>query len=127
MKKALILTLTSALLLLVGSGWIILRQRSENRRLADNNRTLTERLAHATALTNSQRLSIGRLRMTIGELEELRPTHALRIERLGISLRNTHSLLLTATHTLLDTLLPSPPSPQRLSDSITSPIHWSDE
>lgn len=127
MKKALILTLTSALLLLVGSGWIILRQRSENRRLADNNRTLTERLSHATALADSQRLSIGRLRMTIGELEELRPTHAHRIERLGISLRNTRSLSLTATHTLLDTLLPSPPSPQRLSDSITTPIHWSDE
>ena len=127
MKKALILTLTSALLLLVGSGWIILRQRSENRRLADNNRTLTERLSHTTALANSQRLSIGRLRMTIGELEELRPTHAHRIERLGISLRNTRSLSLTATHTLLDTLLPPPPSPERLSDSITSAIHWSDE
>lgn len=65
--------------------------------------------------------------MTIGELEELRPTHAQRIEQLGINLRNARALTLTATHTLLDTLLPPPPSPERLSDSITSPIHWSDE
>lgn len=127
MKKALILTIATALLLLIGGGWIILRQRSENRRLADNNRTLSERLAHTSALANSQRLSIGRLRMTAGELEELRPTHAQRIEQLGVSLRNTRALTLAATHTLLDTLLPPPPSPERLSDSISSPLHWSDE
>ena len=127
MKKTLIIIATTTLLLFIGCGWVILCQRSENRRLADNNRTLTERLAHATALANSQRLSIGRLRMTIGELEELRPTHAQRIEQLGINLRNARALTLTATHTLLDTLLPPPPSPERLSDSITTPIHWSDE
>ena len=126
MKKTLIIIATTTLLLFIGCGWVILRQRSENRRLADNNRTLTERLAHTTALANSQRLSIGRLRMTAGELEELRPTHALRIEQLGINLRNARALTLTATHTLLDTLLPPPPSPERLSDSITTPIRWND-
>lgn len=127
MKKTLIIIATTTLLLFIGCGWVILRQRSENRRLVDNNRTLTERLAHTTALANSQRLSIGRLRMTAGELDELRPTHAQRIEQLGINLRNARALTLTATHTLLDTLLPPPPSPERLSDSITTPIHWSDE
>ncbi len=126
MKKALIITSAIALILLVGSGWIILRQCDTNRRLAENNRTLSERLTHTTALVNSQRLSIGRLRMTIGELEELRPDYARRIEHLGVGLRNTRTLSLTATHTLLDTLLPPPPSPERLSDSITTPIRWND-
>ncbi|MBR7130010.1 MAG: hypothetical protein IKD05_07035, partial [Tidjanibacter sp.] len=97
MKKVPIITLiitVVALLLLVGSWWIIQRQCSENRRLSESNRTLAEqnqalasRLNHSDHLVASQRLSIGRLRMTIGELEELRREDAERIRALGVGLR----------------------------------------
>ena len=115
MKKVPIITLiitVVALLLLIGSWWIIQRQCSENRRLSESNRTLAEqnqalasRLNHSDHLVASQRLSIGRLRMTIGELEELRREDAERIRALGVGLRNVRTYTLTTTSTLLDTLL----------------------
>lgn len=163
MKKVPIITLiitVVALLLLVGSWWIIQRQCSENRRLSESNRTLTEqnqalasRLNHSDHLVASQRLSIGRLRMTIGELEELRREDAERIRALGVGLRNVRTYTLTTTSTLLDTLLAASPqstvekgvraerladslTSERLADSLTSerladglttaPIHWRD-
>lgn len=163
MKKVPIITLiitVGALLLLVGSWWIIQRQCSENRRLSESNRTLAEqnrtlasRLNHSDHLVASQRLSIGRLRMTIGELEELRREDAERIRALGVGLRNVRTYTLTTTSTLLDTLLAASPqstvekgvraerladslNSERLADSLTSerlanslttaPIHWRD-
>lgn len=163
MKKLPIITLiitVGALLLLVGSWWIIQRQCSENRRLSESNRTLAEqnrtlasRLNHSDHLVASQRLSIGRLRMTIGELEELRREDAERIRALGVGLRNVRTYTLTTTSTLLDTLLAASPqstvekgvraerladslNSERLTDSLTSerladglttaPIHWRD-
>lgn len=163
MKKVPIITLiitVGALLLLVGSWWIIQRQCSENRRLSESNRTLAEqnqalasRLNHSDHLVASQRLSIGRLRMTIGELEELRREDAERIRALGVGLRNVRTYTLTTTSTLLDTLLAASPqstvekgvraerladslNSERLTDSLTSerladglttaPIHWRD-
>lgn len=163
MKKVPIITLiitVVALLLLVGSWWIIQRQCSENRRLSESNRTLTEqnqalasRLNHSDHLVASQRLSIGRLRMTIGELEELRREDAERIRALGVGLRNVRTYTLTTTSTLLDTLLATTSqeiagedirakqladslTSERLTDSLTSerlanslttaPIRWRD-
>lgn len=163
MKKVPIITLiitVVALLLLVGSWWIIQRQCSENRRLSESNRTLAEqnqalasRLNHSDHLVASQRLSIGRLRMTIGELEELRREDAERIRALGVGLRNVRTYTLTTTSTLLDTLLAASPqstvekgvraerladslNSERLADSLTSErladnltdttIHWRD-
>ncbi len=154
MKKVPIITLiitVVALLLLVGSWWIIQRQCSENRRLSESNRTLAEqnqalasRLNHSYHLVASQRLSIGRLRMTIGELEELRREDAERIRALGVGLRNVRTYTLTTTSTLLDTLLAASPQStvekgvraERLADSLTSErladnltdttIHWRD-
>lgn len=138
MKKVPIITLiitVGALLLLVGSWWIIQRQCSENRRLSESNRTLAEqnqalasRLNHSDHLVASQRLSIGRLRMTIGELEELRREDAERIRALGVGLRNVRTYTLTTTSTLLDTLLAASPQStvekgvraERLADSLTS-------
>lgn len=138
MKKVPIITLiitVVALLLLVGSWWIIQRQCSENRRLSESNRTLAEqnqalasRLNHSDHLVASQRLSIGRLRMTIGELEELRREDAERIRALGVGLRNVRTYTLTTTSTLLDTLLAASPQStvgkvvraERLADSLTS-------
>ena len=138
MKKVPAITLiitVGALLLLVGSWWIIQRQCSENRRLSESNRTLAEqnqalasRLNHSDHLVASQRLSIGRLRMTIGELEELRREDAERIRALGVGLRNVRTYTLTTTSTLLDTLLAAPPQStvekgvraERLADSLTS-------
>lgn len=154
MKKVPIITLiitVVALLLLIGSWWIIQRQCSENRRLSESNRTLAEqnqalasRLNHSDHLVASQRLSIGRLRMTIGELEELRREDAERIRALGVGLRNVRTYTLTTTSTLLDTLLAASPQStvekgvraERLADSLTSErltdnltdttIHWRD-
>lgn len=163
MKKVPIITLiitVGALLLLVGSWWIIQRQCSENRRLSESNRTLAEqnqalasRLNHSDHLVASQRLSIGRLRMTIGELEELRREDAERIRALGVGLRNVRTYTLTTTSTLLDTLLAASPqstvekvvraesladslNSERLTDSLnserladgltTAPIRWRD-
>lgn len=138
MKKVPIITLiitVGALLLLVGSWWIIQRQCSENRRLSESNRTLAEqnqalasRLNHSDHLVASQRLSIGRLRMTIGELEELRREDAERIRALGVGLRNVRTYTLTTTSTLLDTLLAASPQStvekgvraERLADSLNS-------
>ena len=104
---------------------LLSREHATTRRLAENNRTLTSQLSHSNHLVASQRLSIGRLRMTIGELEELRRAEAERVRSLGLNLRNVRTLSFTATSTLLDTLLT--PSPTRLSDSIRSPLRWSDE
>ncbi|MBR3930985.1 MAG: hypothetical protein IKJ46_00175, partial [Tidjanibacter sp.] len=163
MKKVPIITLiitVVALLLLIGSWWIIQRQCSENRRLSESNRTLAEqnqalasRLNHSDHLVASQRLSIGRLRMTIGELEELRREDAERIRALGVGLRNVRTYTLTTTSTLLDTLLAASLqstvekgvmaerladslNSERLADSLTSErladnltdttIHWRD-
>lgn len=163
MKKVPIITLiitVVALLLLIGSWWIIQRQCSENRRLSESNHTLAEqnqalasRLNHSDHLVASQRLSIGRLRMTIGELEELRREDAERIRALGVGLRNVRTYTLTTTSTLLDTLLATSPqsavekgvraerladslNSERLADSLTSErladnltdttIHWRD-
>ena len=138
MKKVPATTLiitVGALLLLVGSWWIIQRQCSENRRLSESNRTLAEqnqalasRLNHSDHLVASQRLSIGRLRMTIGELEELRREDAERIRALGVGLRNVRTYTLTTTSTLLDTLLVASPQStvekgvraERLADSLNS-------
>ena len=138
MKKVPAITLiitVGALLLLVGSWWIIQRQCSENRRLSESNRTLAEqnqalasRLNHSDHLVASQRLSIGRLRMTIGELEELRREDAERIRALGVGLRNVRTYTLTTTSTLLDTLLVASPQStvekgvraERLADSLNS-------
>ena len=138
MKKVPAITLiitVVALLLLVGSWWIIQRQCSENRRLSESNRTLAEqnqalasRLNHSDHLVASQRLSIGRLRMTIGELEELHREDAERIRALGVGLRNVRTYTLTTTSTLLDTLLAASPQStvgkvvraERLADSLTS-------
>lgn len=99
--------------------------RHENKRLAENNLSLNSQLSHSNHLVASQRLSIGRLRMTIGELEELRQNEAERIKALGIRLRDARQFTLTATSTLLDTLLPAPSS-ERLSDSLTTQLQWSD-
>ena len=125
MKKSHLLIICALGLLLAGSLLLLLREHSTNSRLAENNRTLAAQLAHSNHLVASQRLSIGRLRMTIGELEELRRGEAERVGSLGINLRNVQSLSLTASSTLLDTLIT--PSPARLSDSIHSPIRWSDQ
>ena len=126
MKKShLLIVICVLVVLLAGALLLLLREHSTSRRLAANNRTLTSQLSHSNHLVASQRLSIGRLRMTIGELEELRRGETERVRSLGLSLRNVQSLSLVASSTLLDTLLT--PSPARLSDSIRSPLRWSDQ
>ena len=124
-KSRFLIAICVLVVLLAGALLLLSRERATSRRLAENNRTLTSQLSHSNHLVASQRLSIGRLRMTIGELEELRRAEAERVRSLGLNLRNVRTLSFTATSTLLDTLLT--PSPTRLSDSIRSPLRWSDE
>lgn len=144
-------TLAALLLLLAGSVVLLRRAHASNQRLAESNRTLSEqnqalasRLDHSDHLVASQRLSIGRLRMTIGELEELHQEDAERIRALGVGLRKVRTYTLTATSTLLDTLLATAPqevvgedirakqlvdslASERLADSMTTaPIRWRD-
>ena len=127
-KSRFFIAICILVILLAGAVGLLLRERATSRRLAENNRTLTSQLSHSNQLVASQRLSIGRLRMTIGELEELRRAEAERVRSLGLNLRNVRTLSFTATSTLLDTLItPATPSSTRLSDSIRSPLRWSDE
>lgn len=129
MKKShLLIVICVLVVLLAGALLLLSREHATTRRLAENNRTLSAQLSHSNHLVASQRLSIGRLRMTIGELEELRRGDAERVRSLGLNLRNVRTLSFTATSTLLDTLItPATPSSTRLSDSIHSPLQWNDK
>lgn len=115
---------------------LVTKYSRECRSLAANNRSLHEQLSQATHTIEAQQLSIGRLRMTIGELEELRTHHAKRIESLGVALRDVRSLTRLTSHTSLDTLVVRPSCTtdsdsvalvaERLADSCRHPMVWSD-
>lgn len=98
----------------------------EQRRLEDNYTALaTQNLSLRTSLSE-QELSVARLRMTVGELEELRREDAERIRSLGVRLRHAKSLTLLETIQRLDTvILTTAEHSPLLSDSLCR-IRWQD-
>lgn len=96
------------------------RERLNTERLVENIGWLHGRLSDADSLLLSQHASTVRLRLRVGELQELRAADSRHISQLGIRLRRVESLATTHTLTTIDTLvaLPDGPSP-RTTDSIT--------
>lgn len=134
LMKRKLLTLTAFVALVaVYSTTIALRQRTTIHRLTRNQTTLTEQLRLSDSATSAERLSVGRLRLTVGELEELHREDAERIRSLGIALRRTQSTSLAATTTHIDTTATPLTTPSdsightALLNSITSRYEWSDE
>ena len=84
--------------------------------LVGENEALRSRLADNT-------YSLPRLRLTTGELSDYRPTLALRIASLGLSLRRVESITHLATEQRIDTLITTPTP--ILSDSLCR-LRWQD-
>lgn len=99
---------------------------SENKRLDDNRLSLVEDNRLLRSEVAAERLSVARLRMTVGELEELRKEDAERVREMGIRLRHAQSLTLLSTVQKLDTLVThiAPHTPM-LSDSLCR-LRWRD-
>lgn len=96
----------------------VLRQRATIRLLRHNQTTLAEQLRLSDSMVGAERKSVGRLRLTVGELEELRQRNAKQIEAMGITLRHVNSTSATTLRTQLDTIIPPPTHPlPSLSDS----------
>ena len=132
MKRIFIWAL-GALVVLLGAA-IITIQRGEIRRLRENTATLAEQLQQSTPTPPTDHLSVGRTRLSAGELGEFRPDHAERIKSLGIKPRRTQSLSVAASLTRLDTTLLAHPTPitddstghAPLAPQATSRYQWSD-
>lgn len=126
MKRENLFTLLLALLLLVAA-WANLRLGAENRRVSENFRAAQE---HNRALGDSleaSHLSVARLRMTVGELEEFRAQDAATIEAMGLKLRRTESLTKMDSSLQVDTTLLAGDTTfvPILTDSLLK-LRWSD-
>ena len=137
MKRKLIISalVAATMALVVGSATAIVTQRQTILRLRKNQATLIEQLHRQSDSTKgTNHLSVVRLRLTTGELGELRSPYAKRISQLGLRLGRINAISQTTSVMMLDTtILPSAHSP--LCDSIgaaplaplaTSRYEWSD-
>lgn len=119
-----IIALLSLLLLL---SLVLLRgSMREKSRLEGNYTALaTENTTLRTSLSDSE-MSVARLRMTVGELEELRREDAEHIRSLGVRLNHAESLTRLETVQYLDTIISANNSSvPLLSDSLCR-IRWRD-
>lgn len=120
------LTTTLALLLVLSLA-LLGRTLQEQCRLKENYTALAadNRTLHTTL--SERDCSVARLRMTIGELEELRREDAARLRSMGLKLRNVESLTLLETVQRLDTTILTSEglSPPLLSDSLCR-LRWQD-
>lgn len=133
MTKNDILTLSLALFLVL-SLWGWRRSTLEARRLQENFRVVS---SHNYLLRDSltkSTLSVGRLRMTLGELEEFRAEDAERIRQMDIKLKRAQSLTKVESQVRVDTLIlyadtPDTPSVEPLRPILTDSLYelrWSD-
>lgn len=98
----------------------------EQHRLEENYAALaTQNLSLRSSLSERE-LSVARLRMTIGELEELRREDAERIRSLGVRLRHAKSLTLLETIQRLDTVIVTAPEHSPLLSDSLCRIRWQD-
>lgn len=110
--KRLLRYLTALLLAvaLTAAVWALIKSRKEARRLSENYSALAQLSGELCDSLESSRLSIARLRMTLGELEEYRADAAAEIERLGVRLRRAESLTKVVSAVEVDTTLHHTPS-----------------
>ena len=132
-RKLIIAALVAATLALVlGSATALVTQRQTILRLRKNQATLIEQLHRQSDSTKrTNHLSVVRLRLTTGELGELRSPYAERISQLGLRLGRINAISQTTSAMLLDTIALAIP----VGDSIgaaplaplaTSRYEWSD-
>ena len=132
-RKLIIAALVAATLTLVlGSATALVTQRQTILRLRKNQATLIEQLHRQSDSTKrTNHLSVVRLRLTTGELGELRSPYAERISQLGLRLGRINAISQTTSAMLLDTIALAIP----VGDSIgaaplaplaTSRYEWSD-
>lgn len=81
------------------------KSRERVEQLAENYTSLALQNGVLCDSLESGRLSIARLRMTVGELEDFRAKDAAEIERLGVRLRRAESLTRVVSEVALDTTL----------------------
>ena len=132
-RKLIIAALVAATLTLVlGSATALVTHRQTILRLRKNQATLIEQLHRQSDSTKrTNHLSVVRLRLTTGELGELRSPYAERISQLGLRLGRINAISQTTSAMLLDTIALAIP----VGDSIgaaplaplaTSRYEWSD-
>lgn len=134
MKRKLIISalVAATLALVLGSATALVTQRQTILRLRKNQATLVEQLHRQSDSTKrTNHLSVVRLRLTTGELGELRSPYAERISQLGLRLGRINAISQTTSAMLLDTIALAIP----VGDSIgaaplaplaTSRYEWSD-
>lgn len=102
------------------------RSMREKSRLEGNYTALaTENTTLRTSLSDSQ-LSVARLRMTVGELEELRRNDAERIRSLGVRLSHAESLTRLETVQHLDTIVATSATFEPLLSDSLCRLRWRD-
>lgn len=94
------------------------KSRERVEQLAENYTSLALQNGVLCDSLESGRLSIARLRMTVGELEDFRAKDAAEIERLGVRLRRAESLTRVVSEVVVDTTLNHTPS--QMVDSLSS-------
>lgn len=94
------------------------KSRERVEQLAENYTSLALQNGVLCDSLESGRLSIARLRMTVGELEDFRAKDAAEIERLGLQLRRAESLTRVVSEVVVDTTLNHTPS--QMVDSLPS-------
>lgn len=119
-----IIALLSLLLLL---SLVLLRgSMREKSRLEGNYTALaTENTTLRTSLSDSE-MSVARLRMTVGELEELRREDAEQIRALGVRLRHAESLTRLEMVQQLDTIVATSPTFEPLLSDSLCRLRWRD-
>ena len=125
MKRHHFLIITLALLLILS---LVALRRSvvKNQRLSNNQHSLSEENALLRSEVAAERLSVARLRMTVGELEELRAKDAERVREMGVRLRHAESLSHLATIQRLDTIVPHNENLKPLLSDSLCRLRWRD-
>lgn len=126
MKRERITIILLALLLLL-AGLALARVASKGRRLGENYRELVARNEGLADSLRSAALSVARLRMSVGELEEFRARDAEEIRRMGLLIGRTQSLTKVVSRVEVDTTICASEAPFSpiLSDSLYR-LRWRD-
>ena len=134
MKRKLIITalVAATVALVLGSATAIVTQRQTICRLRKNQAALVEQLHRQSDSTKrGNHLSVVRLRLTTGELEELRSDYTERIRQLGLRLGRINAISQTTSAMLLDTIALAVPAGDSIGAAPLAPLatsryEWSD-
>lgn len=134
MKRKLIITalMAATVALVLGSATAIVTQRQTICRLRKNQAALVEQLHRQSDSTKRvNQLSVVRLRLTTGELGELRSDYTERIRQLGLRLGRINAISQTTSAMLLDTIALAVPAGDSIGAAPLAPLatsryEWSD-